>query len=143
MAPVKKIQAVVKMQLPTGKATAAPPVGSRLGPFGINLGMFVKEFNEKTAKDAGLTIPVVISIYQDRSFTFELKTPPVAVLIKKTLGLEAASAKPNKDKVGKLTKAQVSEIARTKMPDLNAASLEAAESMVKGTARSMGITVEE
>ncbi len=143
MAPVKKIQAVVKMQLPAGKATAAPPVGSRLGPFGINLGMFVKEFNEKTAKDAGLTIPVVISIYQDRSFTFELKTPPVAVLIKKTLGLEAASAKPNKDKVGKLTKAQVSEIARTKMPDLNAASLEAAESMVKGTARSMGITVEE
>jgi len=143
MAPVKKIQAVVKMQLPAGKATPAPPVGSRLGPFGINLGMFTKEFNDKTASQAGFIIPVVITIYQDRSFTFELKTPPVAVLIKKTLGLEAASAKPNKEKVGKLTKAQVEEIAKTKMPDLNAASLEAAMSMVKGTARSMGITVEE
>lgn len=143
MAPVKKIQAVVKMQLPAGKATPAPPVGSRLGPFGINLGMFTKEFNDKTASQAGLIIPVVITIYQDRSFTFELKTPPVAVLIKKTLGLEAASAKPNKEKVGKLTKAQVEEIAKTKMPDLNAASLESAMSMVKGTARSMGITVEE
>lgn len=143
MAPVKKIQAVVKMQLPAGKATAAPPVGSRLGPFGINLGIFVKEFNEKTAKEAGLIIPVVITIYQDRSFTFELKTPPVAVLIKKALGLEAASAKPNKDKVGTLTKAQVEEIAKTKMPDLNAASLESAISMVKGTARSMGVLVEE
>ncbi len=143
MAPVKKIQAVVKMQLPAGKATPAPPVGSRLGPFGINLGMFTKEFNDKTASQAGFIIPVVITIYQDRSFTFELKTPPVAVLIKKALGLEAASAKPNKEKVGKLTKAQVEEIAKTKMPDLNAASLEAAMSMVKGTARSMGITVEE
>ena len=143
MAPVKKIQAVVKMQLPAGKATPAPPVGSRLGPFGINLGMFTKEFNDKTASQAGLVIPVVITIYQDRSFTFELKTPPVAVLIKKTLGIETASAKPNKEKVGKLTKAQVEEIAKTKMPDLNAASLEAAMSMVKGTARSMGITVEE
>ena len=143
MAPVKKIQAVVKMQLPAGKATPAPPVGSRLGPFGINLGMFTKEFNDKTASQAGFIIPVVITIYQDRSFTFELKTPPVAVLIKKTLGLEAASAKPNKEKVGKLTKAQVEEIAKTKMPDLNAASLEAAMSMVKGTARSMGNTVEE
>ena len=143
MAPVKKIQAVVKMQLPAGQATPAPPVGSRLGPFGINLGMFTKEFNDKTASQAGLIIPVVITIYQDRSFTFELKTPPVAVLIKKTLGLEAASAKPNKEKVGKLTKAQVEEIAKTKMPDLNAASLESAMSMVKGTARSMGITVEE
>lgn len=143
MAPVKKIQAVVKMQLPAGKATAAPPVGSRLGPFGINLGIFVKDFNEKTSKQAGLIIPVVITIYQDRSFTFELKTPPVAVLIKKALGLEAASAKPNRDKVGTLTKAQVEEIAKTKMPDLNAASLEAAISMVKGTARSMGILVEE
>lgn len=143
MAPVKKITAVVKMQLPAGKATAAPPVGSRLGPFGINLGMFVKEFNEKTASQAGLTIPVVITIYQDRSFTFELKTPPVAVLIKKELGLEAASAKPNREKVGKLTQAQVEAIAKTKMPDLNAASLEAAISMVKGTARSMGVTIVE
>lgn len=143
MAPVKKITAVVKLQLPAGKATAAPPVGSRLGPFGINLGMFVKEFNEKTASQAGLVIPVVMTIYQDRSYTFELKTPPVAVLIKKALGLEHASGKPNKEKVGKLTKAQVEEIAKTKMPDLNAASLEAAISMVKGTARSMGVTVEE
>ena len=143
MAPVKKIQAVVKMQLPAGKATPAPPVGSRLGPFGINLGMFTKEFNDKTASQAGLIIPVVITIYQDRSFSFELKTPPVAVLIKKALKIEAASAKPNKDKVGTLTKAQVEEIAKTKMPDLNAASLEAAISMVKGTARSMGVLVEE
>ena len=143
MAPVKKITAVVKLQLPAGKATAAPPVGSRLGPFGINLGLFVKEFNEKTASQAGLIIPVVMTIYQDRSYTFELKTPPVAVLIKKALGLEHASGKPNKEKVGKLTKAQVEEIAKTKMPDLNAASLEAAISMVKGTARSMGVTVEE
>lgn len=143
MAPAKKIEAVVKMQLPAGKATAAPPVGSRLGPFGINLGMFVKDFNEKSAPQAGLILPVVITIYSDRSFTFELKTPPVAVLIKKTLGLEHASAKPNKEKVGTLTKAQVTEIAKTKMPDLNAASLEAAESMVRGTARSMGVLVEE
>ena len=143
MAPVKKITAVVKLQLPAGKATAAPPVGSRLGPFGINLGLFVKDFNEKTASQAGLIVPVVMTIYQDRSFDFELKTPPVAVLIKKALGLEHASGKPNKEKVGKLTKAQVEEIAKTKMPDLNAASLEAAISMVKGTARSMGVTVEE
>lgn len=143
MAPVKKITAVVKLQLPAGKATAAPPVGSRLGPFGINLGLFVKEFNEKTASQAGLIIPVVMTIYADRSFTFELKTPPVAVLIKKALGLEHASGKPNKEKVGKLSKAQVEEIAKTKMPDLNAASLEAAISMVKGTARSMGVTCEE
>jgi len=143
MAPVKKIEAVVKMQLPAGKATAAPPVGSRLGPFGINLGMFVKEFNEKSAAQGGLILPVVITIYADRSFTFELKTPPVAVLIKKALGLEAASGKPNTEKVGTLTKAQVEEIAKTKMPDLNAASLESAMSMVRGTARSMGVLVEE
>jgi large subunit ribosomal protein L11 len=143
MAPVKKITAVVKLQLPAGKATAAPPVGSRLGPFGINLGMFVKEFNEKTASQAGLIIPIVMTIYADRSYTFELKTPPVAVLIKKALKIDAASGKPNKEKVGTLTKAQVEEIAKTKMPDLNAASLEAAISMVKGTARSMGVLVEE
>ncbi len=143
MAPVKKITAVVKLQLPAGKATAAPPVGSMLGPYGINLPSFVKDFNDKTASQAGFIIPVVITIYADRSFTFELKTPPVAVLIKKAIGIESGSAKPNKEKVGKLTKAQVRQIAETKMPDLNAASIEAAMSMVCGTARSMGITVEE
>ena len=143
MAPVKKIQAVVKLQLPAGKATAGPPVGSSLGPHGINIPAFVKDFNDKTAAQAGLIIPVEMTIYQDRSFTFVLKTPPAAVLIKKTLGLEAASGKPNKEKVGTLTMAQVREIATTKMPDLNAASLEAAISMVKGTARSMGVLVEE
>ena len=143
MAPVKKIQAVVKLQLPAGKATAGPPVGSSLGPHGINIPAFVKEFNDKTSAQAGLIIPVEMTIYQDRSFTFVLKTPPAAVLIKKALGLEAASGKPNREKVGKLTMAQVREIATTKMPDLNAASLEAAISMVKGTARSMGVLVEE
>mgnify|MGYP003229089138 FL=1 len=143
MAPVKKITAVVKLQLPAGKATAAPPVGSMLGPYGINLPSFVKDFNDKTASQAGFVIPVVITIYADRSFTFELKTPPVAVLIKKAIGIESGSAKPNKEKVGKLTMAQVRQIAETKMPDLNAASIEAAMSMVCGTARSMGITVEE
>ena len=139
----KKINAVVKLQLPAGKATPGPPVGSSLGPHGINIPAFTKEFNEKTANQAGMIIPVVITIYADRSFTFEMKTPPAAVLIKKALGLEAASGKPNTEKVGKLTKAQVEEIAKTKMPDLNAASLEAAMSMIKGTARSMGVTVEE
>ena len=142
MAPVKKIQAVVKLQLNAGKATAGPPVGSTVGPYGINIPAFVKEFNDKTAAQAGLVIPVVLTIYADRSFSFVLKTPPAAVLIKKALGLEAASAKPNKEKVGKLTEAQVKEIASLKMPDLNAASLEAAISMVKGTARSMGVLVE-
>ena len=142
MAPVKKIQAVVKLQLAAGKATAGPPVGSTVGPYGINIPAFVKEFNDKTAAQAGLVIPVVLTIYADRSFSFVLKTPPAAVLIKKALGLEAASAKPNKEKVGKLTEAQVKEIAELKMPDLNAASLEAAISMVKGTARSMGVLVE-
>ena len=139
----KKITAVVKLQLPAGKATAAPPVGSSLGPYGINIPGFTKEFNAKTANDVGLIIPVVITIYQDRSFTFILKTPPAPVLIKKACGLQSASAKPNKEKVAKLTKAQVEEIAKQKMPDLNAASLEAAMSMIKGTARSMGVTVEE
>lgn len=142
MAPVKKITAVVKLQLPAGKATAGPPVGSSLGPHGINIPAFVKEFNDKTAAQAGLIIPVVMTIYQDRSFTFVLKTPPVPVLIKKALGLETASAKPNRDKVGKLTQAQVREIAQTKMQDLNCSTIESAMSMVKGTARSMGITVE-
>ena len=143
MAPPKKIKAVVKLQLPAGKATPGPPVGSTLGPYGINIPGFTKEFNAKTANDVGLIIPVVITIYQDRSFTFILKTPPAPVLIKKACGLQSASAKPNKDKVAKLTKAQVEEIAKQKMPDLNAASLEAAMSMIKGTARSMGVTVEE
>ena len=142
-APQKKVQAVVKLQLPAGKATAGPPVGSSLGPHGINIPGFVKEFNDKTAQQAGLIIPVVMTIYADSSFTFILKTPPVAVLIKKALGIESGSGKPNREKVGKLTLAQVEEIAKTKMKDLNAASVESAMSMVKGTARSMGITVEE
>lgn len=143
MAPVKKIKAVVKLQLPAGKATAAPPVGSMLGPYGINLPSFVKDFNDRTAAQAGFIIPVVITIFEDRSFTFILKTPPAAVLIKKALNIESASAKPNKEKVGKLTQEQVRKIAEQKMADLNAASVEAAMSMIKGTARSMGVTVEE
>lgn len=139
----KKITAVVKLQLPAGKATPGPPVGSTLGPHGMNIPGFTKEFNAKTAQQDGLIIPVVITIYQDRSFTFVLKTPPAPVLIKKALGLDTASATPNKVKVGKLTKAQVEEIAKTKMPDLNCNTLESAVSMIKGTARSMGVTVEE
>ena len=139
----KKITAVVKLQLPAGKATPGPPVGSTLGPHGVNIPGFTKEFNAKTAGQEGLIIPVVMTIYQDRSFTFVLKTPPAPVLIKKALGLESASSTPNRVKVGKLTKAQVEEIAKTKMPDLNCTSLESAMSMIKGTARSMGITVEE
>ncbi len=139
----KKITAVVKLQLPAGKATPGPPVGSTLGPHGINIPGFTKEFNAKTAGQEGLIIPVVMTIYADRSFTFVLKTPPAPVLIKKALGLETASATPNKTKVGKLTKAQVEEIAKTKLPDLNCTSLESAISMIKGTARSMGVTVEE
>lgn len=137
----KKITAMVKLQLPAGKATPGPPVGSTLGPHGINIPGFTKEFNAKTADQAGLIIPVVISIYQDRSFTFILKTPPAPVLIKKAVNIESGSAKPNKDKVAKITMAQVKEIAMIKMPDLNAASLEAACSMVAGTARSMGVVV--
>ena len=137
----KKLQAVVKLQLPAGKATPGPPVGSSLGPHGINIPGFTKEFNEKTRGQEGLIIPVVISIYADRSFTFVLKTPPAAVLIKKACGIESGSSKPNKDKVAKITKAQITEIAQTKMPDLNAGSLEAAISMIAGTARSMGVTV--
>ena len=138
----KKVTAVVKLQLPAGKATPGPPVGSTLGPHGVNIPGFTKEFNAKTASQEGLIIPVVMTIYADRSFTFVLKTPPAPVLIKKALGLETASATPNKTKVGKLTKAQVEEIAKTKLPDLNCTSLESAMSMIKGTARSMGITVE-
>lgn len=137
----KKLQAVVKLQLPAGKATPGPPVGSSLGPHGINIPGFTKEFNEKTRGQEGLIIPVVISIYADRSFTFVLKTPPAPVLIKKACGIESGSAKPNKDKVAKITKEQVKEIATLKMPDLNAASLESAMSMIAGTARSMGVVV--
>ena len=137
----KKVTAVVKLQLAAGKATPGPPVGSTLGPHGINIPGFTKEFNAKTAGQEGLIIPVVITIYQDRSFTFVLKTPPAPVLIKKACKIESGSAKPNKDKVAKITKEQVRKIAEQKMPDLNAASVEAAMSMVAGTARSMGITV--
>ena len=139
----KKIQGYIKLQLPAGKATPAPPVGPALGQYGVSIPNFTKDFNERTKSQIGLIIPVVITVYADRSFTFITKTPPAPVLIKKALGIESGSAKPNKTKVGKLTKAQVKEIAELKMPDLNAASLEAAMSMVAGTARSMGITVEE
>jgi len=137
----KKINAIVKLQLPAGKATPGPPVGSSLGPHGINIPGFTKEFNEKTRGQEGLIIPVVITIYADRSFTFVLKTPPAAVLIKKACKIESGSAKPNKNKVATITKEQEKEIATLKMPDLNAASLEAAMSMVAGTARSMGVVV--
>ena len=137
----KKVTAIVKLQLPAGKATPGPPVGSTLGPHGINIPGFTKEFNAKTQDQVGLIIPVVMTIYQDRSFTFILKTPPAPVLIKKACGIETASAAPNKNKVAKITKAQVEEIAKTKMPDLNANTLDAAASMIAGTARSMGIEV--
>ena len=137
----KKLNAVVKLQLPAGKATPGPPVGSSLGPHGINIPGFTKEFNEKTKDQAGLIIPVVISIYADRSFTFVLKTPPAAVLIKKACKIESGSGRPNKDKVAKITKEQIKEIATLKMPDLNAASIESAVSMIVGTARSMGVEV--
>ena len=139
---VRKINAIVKLQLPAGKATPGPPVGSSLGPHGINIAAFTKEFNDRTAKDAGLIIPVVITIYQDRSFDFVLKTPPAAVLIKKALGIESGSGTPNRTKVGKLTMDQVRQIAETKMPDLNASSVEQAMQMIIGTAKSMGVTVE-
>ena len=139
----KKVTAVVKLQLPAGKATPGPPVGSTLGPHGINIPQFTKDFNDKTKDKEGLVIPVVITIYADRSFSYIMKTPPAPVLIKKACGIETASAAPNRNKVAKLTKAQLEDIAKMKMPDLNAASLEAAMSMIAGTARSMGITVEE
>ncbi len=137
----KKVTAIVKLQLPAGKATPGPPVGSTLGPHGINIPGFTKEFNAKTQDQVGLIIPVVMTIYQDRSFTFILKTPPAPVLIKKACGIESASATPNKTKVAKITKAQVEEIAKVKMPDLNANTLESAMSMIAGTARSMGVEV--
>ena len=138
----KKVSAYIKLQVKAAKATPAPPIGPALGQHGVNIPGFCKEFNERTAKQAGLVIPVVITVYSDRSFTFITKTPPVPVLIKKALGIESASDKPNKTKVGMLTKDQVREIATTKMPDINAASIEAAMSMVADTARSMGVTVE-
>ncbi|MEN1762227.1 MULTISPECIES: 50S ribosomal protein L11 [Anoxynatronum] len=139
----KKVVGQIKLQIPAGKATPAPPVGPALGQHGVNIMGFCKEFNAKTADQAGLIIPVIITVYQDRSFTFITKTPPAAVLIKKAIGLDKASGEPNKNKVGKIKKAQVREIAELKMPDLNAASVETAMNMIAGTARSMGIEVEE
>lgn len=139
----KKVMALVKLQIPAGKATPAPPVGTALGPHGVNIMQFTKEFNAKTADQVGLIIPVVLTVYQDRSFSFITKTPPAAVLIKKAIGIESGSAQPNKKKVAKISQAKVREIAELKMPDLNAASVEAAMSMIAGTARSMGVTVEE
>ena len=137
----QKVIGYIKLQIPAGKATPAPPVGPALGQHGVNIPGFCKEFNDRTAKQAGLVIPVVITVYQDRSFTFITKTPPAAVLIKKACNLQTASGKPNSQKVANITKAQVREIAELKMPDLNAASVEAAMSMVAGTARSMGVVV--
>lgn len=139
----KEVVKQIKLQIEAGKASPAPPVGPALGSSGVNIMQFVKEFNDRTASQAGLVVPVVISVYADKSFEFITKVPPVAVLIKKTLGIQKGSGKPNKDKVAKLTKEQVKAIAEQKMPDLNAASLETAMSMVAGTARSMGVTVEE
>ena len=139
----KKVTGMIKLQLPAGKATPAPPVGPALGQHGVNIMGFCKEFNAKTANQAGLIIPVVITVYQDRSFSFILKTPPAAVLIKKELGLESGSGVPNSTKVGSLTKEQVRKIAELKMPDLNAASIETAMSMIEGTAKSMGVTITE
>ena len=139
----KKVTGMIKLQVPGGKANPAPPIGPALGQHGVNIPGFCKEFNERTKNDVGMIIPVVITVYSDRSFTFITKTPPVPVLIKKALGIETASGVPNKTKVGQLTQAQVREIAEKKMPDLNAGSIEAAMSMVAGTARSMGVTVEE
>ena len=139
----KKILGYIKLQLPAGKATPQPPVGPALGQYGVAIPVFTKAFNEQTKNDIGLIIPVIITVYADRSFTFITKTPPAAVLIKKAAGIESGSAVPNKTKVASLTKDQVRKIAETKMPDLNAASLESAMSMVAGTARSMGITVED
>ena len=139
----QKISGYIKLQIPAGKATPAPPVGPALGQHGVNIMAFTKEFNERPKNDEGLIIPVVITVYADRSFSFITKTPPAAVLIKKALGIEMGSGVPNKNKVAQLTKEQVQKIAEQKMPDLNAANLEAAMSMVAGTARSMGVTVEE
>ena len=139
----QKITGYIKLQIPAGKATPAPPVGPALGQHGVNIMAFTKEFNERTKKNAGIIIPVVITVYADRSFTFVTKTPPAAVLIKKACQIETASGEPNKKKVAKITKEQVKEIAEKKMPDLNAATIETAMSMIEGTARSMGVEVVE
>ncbi|MBQ5316694.1 MAG: 50S ribosomal protein L11 [Oscillospiraceae bacterium] len=139
----QKVVGLIKLQIAAGKATPAPPVGPALGQHGVNIMAFTKEFNERTKNDAGLIIPVVITVYADRSFSFITKTPPAAVLIKKALNIESGSGVPNKTKVGKLTKDQVRKIAETKMPDLNAANIESAMSMIAGTARSMGVEVED
>ncbi len=139
----KKVTGYIKLQIPAGKATPAPPVGPALGQHGVNIMAFTKEFNARTKNQDGMVIPVVITVYADRSFTFITKTPPAAVLIKKACGIEKASGEPNKNKVAKLTKEQVKKIAETKMPDLNAATVESAMSMIAGTARSMGIEVAE
>lgn len=137
----KKVKSIVKLQIPAGKATPAPPVGSALGPHGINIMGFTKEFNDRTKNDMGMIIPVVITIYEDRSFEFITKTPPAPVLIKKACGIESGSGVPNKTKVAKITREQIQKIAEQKMPDLNASDVESAMSMVAGTARSMGIEV--
>ena len=139
----KKISGYIKLQIAAGKATPAPPVGPALGQHGVNIMGFCKEFNERTSKDAGLVIPVVITVYQDKSFTFVTKTPPAAVLLKKACKLESGSGVPNKTKVAKISKEEIRKIAELKMSDLNAASVEAAMSMISGTARSMGIVVED
>ncbi len=139
----KKVIGLVKLQIPAGKANPAPPVGTALGPHGVNIMGFCKEFNAKTANDAGLIIPVVVTIYQDHSFTFITKTPPAAVLLKKAAGVESGSGEPNKKKVATVTEEQVRQIAEQKMPDLNAADVDSAVRMIKGTARSMGFTVSE
>jgi len=138
----KKVMAIVKLQVPAGKATPAPPVGPALGQHGVNIMAFVKEFNDRTAAQAGLIIPVEITVYEDRSFNFITKTPPAAVLLKKTLGIETASGEPNRKKVGKVSREKVREIAELKMKDLNAASIDAAMRMIEGTARSMGVEIE-
>ena len=139
----KKVTGYIKLQIPAGKATPAPPVGPALGQHGVNIGAFTKEFNAKTADQAGMIIPVVITVYSDRSFSFITKTPPAALLIKKACNIKSGSGVPNKTKVAKISKADIQKIAETKMPDLNAANLESAMSMIAGTARSMGVTVEE
>jgi len=140
--PPKKLKALVKLQVPAGQATPAPPVGPALGQHGVNIMDFVRQFNDRTKDQQGMIIPVVISIFEDRSFTFITKTPPAAVLLKKAAKLAKGSGEPNRNKVGKVNEAQIEEIAKLKMPDLNAGSLEAAKSMIRGTARSMGIVVE-
>ena len=137
----KKIKAVVKVQIAAGKATAAPPVGTALGPHGINMGQFIKEYNERTAALSGTVVPAVVTVFEDRSYTFVTKSPPAADLIRREAGIEKGSGKPNKEKVGKISRAQVKKIAETKLADLNATSIEGAMKMVEGTARSMGVEI--